>query len=1271
MAEETLLIKLQFDFSQPATSVKEIEARVKGLVSTLKEIPQQGTPAFDELAQTISQELGVSIDVANKKITEFTANATQEVNKGKAAVKEFNDTLKQTPQVANSIGAIEAQVKSLTKEIKTLDINTQEFADKSAELSSLKNALRDIKQQAGLVGPSLSQLAADFSKQFSGLSKVVKTFFGFSNIRAGVGTLRSAFNGLIADYKDSNAAAADVDKGLKGLKQSIDSAALSFLEANREGINQFIKFLTDSIPVLRENAGLILKVVAALALYANAQKISSGITIAARVATIAYQGALLLLQGQLKATESATKALNNAFKANPIGILVTVIGALILVFTELYNRNIAFKEAVDKAFASVQEFIFGNEALQKALASVGEIFEQVIQFTGGLIAVIAGLIVGIIDFVRESGILQAILDGIQRVITNTVFVINLLISAYKNTTAAVSGFIESNSTLKFIVDSITGAFQRLIEVVQNIPALFAGIRSAVAAIGANITGVLKKIEIDARISAERIASINPFSGRSADEINANIEALREQRRQIDEESIGVAEAFKKGYNDAVEGQKAFAAEQKKLAAEAEAQNKILFAAFKKRADASASLTAEQRAVLKKDISETKKLTGQQKQQLEDIINQSAQAASKINQTLSEQLSERKSKLESSIKDLILSGKNYEKQLEQLRKVTEKLTAVEEEFAAATRFNESELERLQRRQQELTASIKEAISTGQDYSTEQEELTATTLALNKVQKEFDDIIKSINSAVKEYADGSLADYDKQLSDLQENQKNLNVTSDEYLAVTAQIEALEKDRNFVLELLKVNAAEYAQQQVELNNSLADATASETAKQIAIERIKAVTDATEEGAKEIEAIQLQLENDLKQIDNDRLRSRKAEIDAELQALTAQKNEELAKVEGNETLKLAVLKRFEGEQTALLVEASNVNSELLAAELEQYTSIQAQKTEVAKTEEDKRRALLEQTLSTVGEFSGKIFELIGQAQQQAFDKQKETLDAAEAADLKKAESFGASEAAQQRIRQEYAAKKEALEQQQARKEKQRAITQALIDQSLLVLKALATAPAPNVIAGGIAFGLAALQIALIASRKFELGDIFDMQVRSGQRFARGTYLQNGRYHSQGGMPIINPITGQKVAEIEKGEAIINKRTMSSRDNLTLSGTPYEIASALNSYKGYGVRFPNAKKYSAGGLMKKRNPKFALGGRFGISPNVLRLQSGAVFNAAATQEIKQLTENNKTNQLLETMVGLLAGLNQTTEQGFNSQPTTTDELLKINQLKRDEQNAA
>lgn len=132
--------------------------------------------------------------------------------------------------------------------------------------------------------------------------------------------------------------------------------------------------------------------------------------------------------------------------------------------------------------------------------------------------------------------------------------------------------------------------------------------------------------------------------------------------------------------------------------------------------------------------------------------------------------------------------------------------------------------------------------------------------------------------------------------------------------------------------------------------------------------------------------------------------------------------------------------------------------------------------------------------------------------------------------------------------AEKKALEE-----KKKSQIAQARINTLLAVGNAFATVQ-PFFPAAVIAAAFALAQ-----------GVALESEIRK-QKYARGGVVK-GNSHAQGGVPLTVRSTGQQV-ELEGEEGVINRRSMLSNDVLTLKGTPREIASALNSYKGYGVSF-------------------------------------------------------------------------------------------------------
>jgi hypothetical protein len=168
---------------------------------------------------------------------------------------------------------------------------------------------------------------------------------------------------------------------------------------------------------------------------------------------------------------------------------------------------------------------------------------------------------------------------------------------------------------------------------------------------------------------------------------------------------------------------------------------------------------------------------------------------------------------------------------------------------------------------------------------------------------------------------------------------------------------------------------------------------------------------------------------------------------------------------------------------------------------------------------------------------------------------------------------------------KKRALELQQFQRNQKIQTAQALINGAMGVTAALAAMPgAADIISLGafralqIGFTVAttAAQVAVINSQK--------------PVFGKGGFLP-GPSHSEGGLPIINPKTGQKVAEVEGEEVILSKNTV--RNNSTVVGallhsSMYRNGTSIQPF--HKTRPLNTLNYSA---INTGFRKYAVGGQF------------------------------------------------------------------------------
>lgn len=160
-----------------------------------------------------------------------------------------------------------------------------------------------------------------------------------------------------------------------------------------------------------------------------------------------------------------------------------------------------------------------------------------------------------------------------------------------------------------------------------------------------------------------------------------------------------------------------------------------------------------------------------------------------------------------------------------------------------------------------------------------------------------------------------------------------------------------------------------------------------------------------------------------------------------------------------------------------------------------------------------------------------------------------------------------EQRLRDELqteaqlAKKQEEIQRRAAIFQKGIAITQSIIQGLLAVSTALATPPAPNFVAAGIAGGAAAVTTAAIAAKQFEDGGMIV-----------------GPSHSEGGVPFT--VQGKAGFEAEGGEFIVNRRATSRF---------LPVLSAINKFAAGGaIGAPNVSGIGNTNLLRAMNERTA-----------------------------------------------------------------------------------
>ena len=194
---------------------------------------------------------------------------------------------------------------------------------------------------------------------------------------------------------------------------------------------------------------------------------------------------------------------------------------------------------------------------------------------------------------------------------------------------------------------------------------------------------------------------------------------------------------------------------------------------------------------------------------------------------------------------------------------------------------------------------------------------------------------------------------------------------------------------------------------------------------------------------------------------------------------------------------------------------------------------------------------------------------------------------------------------------KRAALQKKQFLRNQKTQIAQAVINGAMAVTNILATVPKVDFgiltnIMIAMAAATTAAQIAVIATQK-------------PPEYAKGGLLRTGKRHSEGGMPVLDPNTGQKVAEVEQGEAILSRATVANNPELVdalLQSSMYQGGRRIRFFErplrpiNYArINAAVTRSFENGGIMAAAAPQQDLSLQNEIKQSLLLL-------AAATQQL-------------------------------------------------------
>ncbi len=1211
MAQEILIFKLLLDAKSPIENIDELQDRVKLLRAALKQTPDQGSEAFEVLASVLSDKVGISIDEAKKKLVQLTDSAKKEVQEGTQTINEFNRSLRQVEPASNSIGELENQLKTARASMKLLDRGTQEFVDSFNEVKELEGQLRTLKR--GGIDPAEGSINA----------------------------LRLESGKLARELDNINAETDEFTRKARDLKQVNDRINELTQSSGRFGdnIGNYKSAFDGLDSVFGQLGGNLSGSFGQISnLLGSAAAGPAGIAVAVGTAAVAIGGYVndivqefVKLEGEVSRVTGATGDELNNFTSR-IQAIATTFGEdfdqILLSAQNVSNElGITFTESLDlieKGFLSGAnangEFLDGLREYTTFAREANASGEQLVE-TLILQAQQGGFSDKFIDSLKEAT------ERIGRLEKNTVDSLEAIglnvgdiqsgledgtidiIDVVQQASQAISQLPEGSVQASKAIENIFGtpgidAGRQLVEQFQNINGELDDYvdqnnrltQAQQRQLEAETASNLAKAELE-----DRLGNLsNSFSN-----VGTNIETffIRFLNGAID---IGIAfydralQPIVTGLSDLFSalGDTATAIgifnEEGNLSKEVIS---VLGFAFEVASTPiRATFTAISAIVqgIRNAVSATRdflNLTDEVSAQEAAIEAERQRAAEQQRQGFEAARradDERRSQEAAAAEAAIQAEKEKNERL-----AAERAKAIEQrerdEKAAASK-RKSEAAKLEK---ELEAAREQQIK---DEAKAAENLSLLRASLNSDQVEKDIALAKLNADKKIAA---LIGSEQQIAEqeiLIKRQLSLEVSKIEQEAAERQEALFEKSIRDRIDSIELS---FEREKAALQSQL-------------VERLQLIT-GTDKAAND-ERLRLQAEFELKIAE--------AEISAQEQ-------------------KVAALQEGSADYLAAQQE---LNDLVLEANLEAYEKDKEAAIKAEEEKLEKRKELSDLAIEAATELSNNLLSVaVARSEAETAARLTELEERRE----DELESFEGTEEERLAIEERYNEERLAIEEEAFEQQQKFARLQAIINGALAITKILAETPKFDFgIATAIQIGLAAVttaaQLAVINAQSFGLGGLFDLISNSNNfgnhrsdssnrnipSHGRGSFLSRGVPHSNnGGMPVIDPITGTIQAFVERYEAIMNKRTTSKY---------YDTLSLMNQ-DGGGVQFPGTPKLTSQNRYildeLKTGRSFGLGGgigfQYGVNPSAINYYENGINDIGPSQDtsLPILNELSKLNK--------------------------------------------
>jgi myosin heavy subunit len=475
---------------------------------------------------------------------EFTKN---ELSKAKKEQKDFIKSAEATKQAEGSYYQLNQQLVDLRKAYKNLSAAERESAkgmDMQNNIAALDKQLKDIDGSIGQFQRNVGNYPKTFALINRSLMRAIPGFEAFSEqLKDGEGNLTSFGKAAIAGFVAFQSA-----KFIAGAIKRLDEF-ISKIEETKETVASFsgaygedLDRITASTTALAETFNTDAETISQAA-----ESLSGQLGIGFEEALGKLEGALVQGQGNADDYLSTIAEYPEAFKEASGEVtdfsernknLLATNKELASSQVEVANKLAGVRDTFKNVGKSVETGIF------LVFAKLIDIFKPVGKAFYDLGVTLGGLFNMFNKGGKETSLFTAIIENLTVPFKLIAFLFQTAADGISFLVKGVTDFISQSPLLTSIFEQIGKGIALVQEGFNNLPAVFAGVVSALKQLGTNFVNFFQSLYLDAQIFGQQVA------GAFGSNVKDAIAELRKQRDAVNSDGKSLADAFGEGYNDA-------------------------------------------------------------------------------------------------------------------------------------------------------------------------------------------------------------------------------------------------------------------------------------------------------------------------------------------------------------------------------------------------------------------------------------------------------------------------------------------------------------------------------------------------------------------------------------------------------------------------------------------------------------------------------------------------------------------------------------------------